>query len=284
MDKLSENTAKAFVWGSMLLVSGLFLSLLFYLFQQGFTGLSWNFLTAMPEDSGRGGGIASVLVSTTLILIVCLTVSLPIGMGTSILLAEYHNQDTAFERTVRRSLDMLAGTPSILFGLFGNIFFCITLGMGYSLLAGGFTLACMILPLFIRVYEEGLRTVPLSYRLASHALGLSKSRMLFSVILPETRSVFIAALVLSMGRSLAETAALLFTSGYVTRMPESLFDSGRSVSVHIYDLAMNIPGGEANASASALLLILFLFSLNRLTRFLIRQKNPQTFNTGLVWK
>ncbi len=204
-------------------------------------------------------------------MFVCLGVSLPIGIGTSLLLAEYTTSDTLFSAIIRRCLDILAGTPSILFGLFGNVFFCLTLKMGYSLLAGGFTLACMVLPLFIRVYEEGLRAYPQRYRHGAYALGLSKSRMIISLLLPATSHVFVAALILSIGRALAETAALLFTSGYVSRMPESLFDSGRAVSVHIYDLAMNIPGGEQYASATALLLIAALLFINGLTHFMLRR-------------
>jgi phosphate transport system permease protein len=123
----------------------------------------------------------------------------------------------------------------------------------------------MVLPLFIRVSEEGLRAVPQSYREAAAALALSRTTTLFRILLPAALPGLGVGLVLGIGRALAETAALIFTSGYVDRMPETLHDSGRSLSVHIYDLSMNVSGGDRNACASALVLINLLLALNALT-------------------
>jgi phosphate transport system permease protein len=120
----------------------------------------------------------------------------------------------------------------------------------------------MILPVFIRTTEEGLRSVPNNYRLAAAALGLSRSAALIHLLLPAATPALIAGLMLGIGRAGAETAALVFTSGYVDRMPESLFDSGRALSVHIYDLSMNVAGGDASADASALVLICLLLIIN----------------------
>lgn len=157
---------------------------------------------------------------------------------------------------------MLAGVPSIVFGLFGNAFFCRVLGLGFSILSGGLTLACMVLPLLIRATEEGFRSVPREYRTGAAALGLSRTRTLFSLLLPAAAPGLLVGLVLGIGRAVAETAALIFTSGYVDRWPESLLDSGRSLSIHIFDLSMNVPGGDANAYASALVLMGILLALN----------------------
>ena len=158
--------------------------------------------------------------------------------------------------------------PSIVFGLFGNVFFCQTLGLGFSILSGGLTLACMVLPIFIRSTEEGFRAVPNDYRLGAAALGLSRTATLFQLLLPAAVPGLIVGLVLGVGRALAETAALIFTSGYVDRIPESLLDSGRSLSIHIYDLSMNVPGGDGNAYATALVLVTLLLVINGLASIL----------------
>ena len=243
-------------------VAGAFLWLLSDLLRHGLGSLSWGFLVEEVVQSGRAGGIGPVLVSTLLILGVCLGAALPVGLGTAVLLAELSDAEGRFGRFVRRSLDVLAGVPSIVFGLFGNAFFCVTLGLGFSILSGGLTLACMVLPLFIREAEEGLRAVPRHYRLSAAALGFRRWRTLGSILLPAAMPGLLVGLVLAVGRALAETAALLFTSGYVARMPESLMDSGRSLSIHIYDLSMNVPGGEPNAYGSALVLVGLLLAIN----------------------
>lgn len=225
-----------------------------------------QFLTTSPERAGRGGGIGPILVSTGLILSVCISVALPISLGTAILLSEFLAEQNRFGRMVRRSLDVLAGVPSIVFGLFGNAFFCRFLGLRFSIAAGGLTLACMVLPLLIRSAEEGFRAVPESQRQAAAALGFSRWSTVFRIVLPQASQGIVAGLILGIGRALAETAALIFTSGYVDRMPRSLGDSGRSLSIHIYDLSMNVPGGNANAYASALVLVMCLVVINLCSR------------------
>jgi len=249
------------MWTVAALITGVFLWLLGDIVAQGASRLSWEFLTAPPRDAGRQGGLLPILASTALILLVCMAASLPLGVGTAILLAEYAG-DGPFARVVRRSLDVLAGVPSIVFGLFGNAFFSKTLGMGFSILSGGLTLACMVLPILIRATEEGLRSAPREYRLGAAALGLSRSTTLLRLLLPAAVPGLMVGFILGLGRAISETAALLFTSGYVDRMPESLFDSGRALTVHIYELSMNVPGGDRNAYGSALVLILLLFAIN----------------------
>lgn len=189
-------------------------------------------------------------------------VAIPLGVGTAILLTEFTSYHSLLGKLVRLSLDILAGVPSIVFGLFGNAFFCKTLGMGFSILSGGLTLACMVLPILIQSAQEGFRGVPHDYRCSSAALGLSRIATLWQLVLPAALPGLVVGLLLGLGRAFAETAALIFTSGYVDRMPESLWDSGRSISVHIYDLAMNVSGGESHAYASALVLVTFLLLIN----------------------
>ncbi|WP_184303252.1 phosphate ABC transporter permease PstA [Aporhodopirellula rubra] len=237
---------------------------------RGLAEVNFGFLIEDVQDAGRVGGIGPIILSTGLILLVCLVVAVPLSFGTAIALTERLDKESWFARNVRRSLDVLAGVPSIVFGLFGNAFFAIALGLGYSILSGGLTLACMVLPILIRTSEQAIRAVPAEYRYAAAALGMKRTTILFRVVLPVAMPALAAGVVLSIGRALAETAALIFTSGYVARTPESLLDSGRSLSVHIYDLAMNVPGGGSKAYATACVLVVLLLAINAATALLLR--------------
>ena len=245
--------------------------IIFEIVYNGLFQLSLDFIFSMPAKSGRQGGISSIIVSTTLILFICMSVCLPIGIGAAIFICEYCRDANRWAHFFKRILDVLAAVPSIVFGLFGNAFFCITLGMGYSLLAGGLTLACMVLPLMIRISEQSFSSVPSEYRRGAHALGISKSSSILKVLFPVALPGIIVGFVLSTGRAIAETAALLFTSGYVDRMPESLLDSGRTLSIHIYDLAMNVPGGNKNAYTTSLVLIFLVLLINLISSFVMRR-------------
>src|SRR3712207_2984904 len=156
----SEGIATLGIWAVVVLVSGALFWLLSDIFWHGIGQVSWQFLTTEPLNAGREGGIGPILVSTVLIIGVCMAVSIPLGVGTAILLAEFTSNESWLVRFVRLSLDALAGVPSIVFGLFGNAFFCKTWGLGFSILSGGLTLACMVLPILIRSTQEGFRAVP----------------------------------------------------------------------------------------------------------------------------
>lgn len=236
--------------------------LLYDLVGHGFERLSWDFLTTEPRSSGRAGGILPILVSTVSILFIAIAVALPLGLSTAILLVELLPADSRAARAVSLSLDVLAGVPSIVFGLFGNLLFSVWLGLGFSILSGGLTLACMALPILIRTTEAGLRMVPSEWRRGAAALGLSKATAITHILLPAAAPAIVAGIMLGIGRAAAETAALVFTSGYVDRMPSSILDSGRALAVHIFDLTMNVPGGERSAYASALVLVGLLIVIN----------------------
>lgn len=250
------------VWLAIALVVSVFFWLLTDIALHGIAKLNWSFLVDAPQNAGRDGGIGPILVSTLLILGVALLATIPLGLGTAVYLSEYTQRDSALARSIRMSLDVLAGVPSIVFGLFGNALFCIWLGLGFSILSGGLTLACMMLPIFIRLTESGLAAVSSEWRHGAAALGLSRAAALRQVLLPAAAPAITAGLMLSIGRALAETAALIFTSGYVDRMPDSLSDSGRALSVHIYDLSMNVTGGDQSAYGAALVLIVLLVMIN----------------------
>lgn len=257
-----ELCAASCLWAVALAVSGAFLWIVGDLLWHGLMRVDLDFLTRSPSRAGRAGGIAPMLVSTLLVLAVSLIAAVPLGLGSAVWLAEFTRRGGTRAAVVGRSLDVLAAVPSIVLGLFGNALFCNVLGLGYSILAGGLTLACMILPILIRSLEAGLRAVPDEYRLAAQALGISRTRAVIAILLPSAVPALVVGLVLGMGRAMAETAALLFTSGYVDRMPRSLMDSGRTLSIHIYDLSMNVAGGEPNAYATAVVLVGLLLVLN----------------------
>ena len=263
------------VWICAVLVMAIVGWLLADIAFRGMSHISVAFLTEEVTDAGRSGGIGPIILSTALILGVALAIAIPLSMATAIALTERIEQDTWFAQIVRRCLDVLAGVPSIVFGLFGNAFFAIFLGFGYSILSGGLTLACMVLPILVRTSEQAIVSVPSEYRFAAAALGLGRTATLFRVILPAAAPALVAGVLLGIGRALAETAALIFTSGYVTRRPSSLLDSGRSLSVHIYDMAMNVPGGSSQAYATACVLIGLLLGINVTTRLLLRAAGLQ---------
>jgi phosphate transport system permease protein len=260
--RLSNFLFTAIIWIAALVVACFFVWLMWDVVSQGLSKISWAFLTELPKRSGRDGGIAPMIISTLLILSVAIFVVVPLGVGCAIWLAEFTARKSRWGYVFAYVLDILAGVPSIVFGLFGYAFFCVFLGLGFSILSGGLTLACMMLPILIRTTEAALIAVPDDWRRAGAALGISRIQLLRKVLLPYAAPAISAGLLLAIGRAIAETAALIFTSGYVDRMPSSLMDSGRALAVHIYDLSMNVLGGDKAAYGTALVLIGLLVVIN----------------------
>lgn len=245
-----------------LLSFALFAWLLWDLVRLGLPRLSWEFLTAEVADSGRSGGIGPLLVSTFYILVCCLALAIPLGTGCALWLSEFVRRGSALARVVTGGVDLLASVPSIVFGLFGMVFFAQTLGLGFSILSGGLTLACMILPILVRTTLTALESLPADLRPAAAGLGITKTTATAKILLPAALPGIVVGITLGIGRALSETAALLFTSGYATRWPESLSDSGRALSVHIYDLALNVANGGPMASSTALVLLALILVVN----------------------
>ena len=246
-DNLLRAVCAVCAWG----VGVLLLVLVAQVARSGAAELSWSLLVELPRDAGRGGGMASVLVSTFVVLGVAVVAAVPVGLGTAVWLAEFPGRAAGL---VRGSLDVLATVPSIVLGLFGMAFFSELLGLDWSLASGGLTVAVMILPLFARLAEEALRAVPQELRQTGAALGLDRTQLLLPIVLPGALPGLCAALVLSIGRVLAESAALMFTAGTSLRMPLGLGDPGRVLALHVYTLAVDVPGGQARSAAAALLL------------------------------
>ncbi len=217
--------------------------------------LGWHLLWQAPARAGRAGGLSSILVATGAIVAIGLLLAAPLGIAAAVALSEARSR---WADVVRTSLDLLAGAPSIVLGLVGLLLFGDLLGLGYSLATGGLTLALMVLPLVIRFAEVGIRSAPAEQRAAAAALALSRWTTLRRIVLPAALPSLAAAITLSIGRALAETAALVFTAGGSDRMPTSWADPGRTLAVHIYDVALNVAGGDASAAAAAVVLLAIL--------------------------
>lgn len=218
-------------------------------------GNLWRFLSSVSEHGGREGGIGPMIVATLAVLALALALAVPVGVLVAIALAEWVPGNSAVGRAASIALDMTAALPSVVVGLFGLTFFCEILGLGWSLLSGGLTLATMILPLFVRVAQAGLLAVPARFRLAGAALGLPPGVVILRIVVPAAIPALAAGLLLAAGRVLAESAALLFTAGGSAKMPGSVFDSGRVLALHIFHLIMEVPGGEGRACATAIVLV-----------------------------
>jgi len=200
------------------------------------------------------------IVTTVLMTVVALFLAVPLGIGSAVYLVEYAKRGNKIVELIRITTETLAGIPSIVYGLFGMLFFVTYLGWGYSILAGAATLAIMILPLVMRTTEEALKAVPDTYREVSYGLGAGHIRTIFCVVLPAAVPGIMAGVILSIGRIVGETAALIYTAGSVAHMPGDLLASGRTLAVHMYALSSEgFHTHEAYATAVVLLLVvLFL--------------------------
>ncbi len=231
-----------------------------FVLSKGLPGINWEFLFSAPKDMGRAGGIFPTLVGTVLLPLMAIAIALPLGVGTAVYLTEY-TRETRLTQVLRFGTDCLAGIPSILFGLFGFIFFVVMLKMGWCLLSGGLTLAIMVLPTIIRTSEEAIRAVPNSYREVSFSLGATRWETVLKVVLPNALPGIVTGVMLGIGRSIGETAAVIFTAGSALRMPASAFDSVRTMSVHFYILAREGISNE-KAYATAAVLIISVLAVN----------------------
>jgi phosphate transport system permease protein len=226
----------------------------------GLRHVTWAFLTQPILDMGRSGGILPAIVGTFMMVFVAIGVAAPLGIASAVYLAEY-TRESRVTQTIRFGINCLAGVPSIIFGLFGYILFVETLGLGWSVLSGGLSLAAMILPTIIRTAEEALRSVPRPYRDVAASLGGTRWQVVWRSVLPYALPGILTGVILGIGRSIEETAVVIFTAGSAVQMPQSLFDSARSMAVHFYILAREGISNE-NAYATASVLIVTILAIN----------------------
>lgn len=247
-------------------VMGLVLLILFviigYILMKGIPALSWDFITQYPTNGGRSGGIMPAIVGSLELIAGTAAIALPLGILTGIYLGEYA-KDTKFNRILRETIDILNGTPSVVFGLFGLTFFVVYLDFGYSLIAGWLALAFMILPVIVRTTEEALRSVPNELREASRAMGATKWQTTYKVILPAAFGPTITGAILAIGRAAGETAPIMFTAvaAYKPVLAESIFDSVMALPYHLYHLAAEVPGTESIQYGTATVLLIIVLAL-----------------------
>jgi phosphate transport system permease protein len=259
--RYTQVLAVAILGAATALTVTVLILIIVFVLSKGLPGISLEFLFSAPKDMGRAGGILPTLVGTVLLPLMAIAIALPLGVGTSVYLTEY-SRETPMTRVLRFGTDCLAGIPSILFGLFGFIFFVVMLKMGWCLMSGGLTLAIMVLPTIIRTSEEAIRAVPNAYREVSFSLGATRWETVVKVVLPNALPGIVTGVMLSIGRSIGETAAVIFTAGSSLRMPASAFDSVRTMSVHFYILAREgISNEKAYATAAVLIISVLLVNM-----------------------
>ncbi len=244
------------------------LVILGYVLFKGVPNLSWDLFSF--NYTSENVSLMPALINTLAMTVISLFIAAPIGIFSAIYLAEYAKRGNKLVKVVAVTAETLSGIPSIVYGLFGLLFFVSALKWSFSLLAGAFTLAIMNLPLIMRTTEEALRAVPDAYREGSYGLGAGKLRTVFKVVLPVAVPGILAGIILSVGRVAGETAALIYTAGTVPQIASSLFQSGRTLSVHMYVLSSEgLHVDEAYATAAVLVVVVLL--INRLSAYVAKK-------------
>ncbi|GAA0085456.1 phosphate ABC transporter permease PstA [Clostridium sp. MB05] len=259
MRKLKENILKGLLWISAGLTVGILICILGFIFIKGYKHISIDFLTKNYSASGNGG-ILPMIVATLYTVFISIIVATPIGVLAAIHLTEYAKQGKMV-KLIRFATESLSGIPSIVYGLFGSIFFVVTLKFGYSLLAGSLTVSIIILPVIIRTTEEALKAVPSSYKEASLGLGATRFQTLYKVVVPSAIPGILVGVILSVGRVVGESAAILLTAGTVAKMPKGIMSSARTLTVQSY-LVTQEAGDIEQAAAVGIVLIVIILVLN----------------------
>jgi len=266
---LTQSIARVLIWTAALSTIAVMVLILFQILSEGLPVLHLRFFLDSPKNMGREGGILSTIIGTFALTIVAVLVATPLGVGTAIFLREY-TRESRISRIIRFGTDCLAGVPSIIFGLFGFVFFVIFLNMGWSILSGGLTLAAMILPTIICTAEEAIKTIPYTYREVSFSLGGTRWQTVTRTILPNALPGIFTGVILSVGRSIGETAAVILTAGSSLIMPTSLFSPIRTMSIHFYILAREGISMEMAYGTGAALILLVLL-VNTIANWLLNR-------------
>jgi phosphate transport system permease protein len=231
---------------------------------QGIGAVDWEFLTQMPRDGMKAGGIFPAIIGTLLLTLGTALAAIPVGVGGAIYLAEYA-RDTWLTRAIRLAIINLAGIPSVVYGLFGLGLFVLFLQFGTSILAGSLTLAIMTLPIIISAAEEALRAVPTEFRTVSASLGGTRWQGIRHVVLPQALPGIITGVILGLLRAAGETAPILFTVAafFLPRLPGSLFDQTMALPYHLYVISTQVPGMPLEIQyGTALVLLVLVLSMN----------------------
>jgi len=256
--KNAQKVMKGIFWSAGIITILILLVIASYIFVEGLPVINLEFLFSEPIRSGREGGIFPMIISTIYVALVAVLVAAPLGIGAAVYLAEYASSKSKVVKVITFGVETLASIPSIVFGLFGYIFFVIFLDFGWSVLSGGLTLALMALPIIIRASEVSIEAVPRSYRDGSFALGATKWQTTYGVVLPAAIPGITTGVILGMADAIAETAAIILTVGAATRIPVSIFDPARPLSLHLFILASEGIAMEKAFGTAAVLMILIL--------------------------
>lgn len=222
------------------------------------------------EYTSENVSVVPAMINTVIMAVISLVFAIPFGIGSAIYLVEYAKKGNKLVKVIRVTAETLTGIPSIVYGLFGMLFFVTALHWRFSILAGACTLAIMVLPVILRTTEEALMAVPDSFREGSFGLGAGKLRTIFKIILPSAVPGILSGVILSIGRIVGETAALMYTAGTVAAIPSSVFSSGRTLAVHMYVLASEGLHVE-QAYATAVVLLVLVILINALSSFLAKK-------------
>jgi phosphate transport system permease protein len=236
---------------------------IFYIFRSQAGFLNWSFLTNVQT------GILPMIVTTLYVVLVSIAIALPVGIFTAIFLNEY-STNSPMIRLLRLAIETLAGIPSIIYGLFGLLVFCRLMNFGQSIVAGSLTLSIMILPVIIRTTEESLKSIPDTFRECSLALGATKFQTIFHVVLPSALPGIVTSVILAIGRVVGESAPVLLTVGLSKNLPRSIFESGRTLTIHLYYLTNEAvrPEDFGIAFATAAVLVVLVVIINTATKII----------------
>ena len=268
MRKIKDNFLSFLLYLSSFVTVGLLVLIVGFIFVNGIKGINLSYIFSDYSASGDGG-ILPMIVSTVYMVLIAIAIATPIGILSAIYLHEYAKKGKIVE-IIRFATECLAGIPSIIYGLFGGIFFVVTLKMQYSIIAGALTVAIIILPVIIRTTEEALKTVPNEFREGSLAMGATKFQTLYKVIIPSALPGILSGVILSIGRVIGESAAVLLTAGTVASMPTSIFDSARTLTVHSYLLTKEM-GDISGAASVGVVLIVIVLILNTSTKLIAKK-------------
>ncbi|NEU04014.1 phosphate ABC transporter permease PstA [Clostridium senegalense] len=268
MRKIKGFFLNSLLWLSAILTVIILGVILIFIFTKGIGVINFKLLFSNYSSDGQGG-LLPMIITTLYTVGLSLLVGVPIGILSAIYLQEYAKQGIIV-KFIRFSTEVLAGIPSIIYGLFGSIFFVTILKMGYSILAASLTLAIIILPVIIRTTEESLKTVPSFYKEGSLALGATKFQTLYKVVLPAAMPGILSGVILSIGRIIGESAAILLTAGTAVAIPENIMSSARTLTVHAY-LVTKEQGDIGLAAAIGIVLIVMVLVLNLLSQFIVKR-------------
>ena len=266
--KLQAKLYRAAVYAGAAFSVGVLVLIVGYILIKGIPHLSPELFAW--EYNSRNVSMTPAIINTLLMTLLSLLVCVPLGIGAAIWLTEYAPRGSRLVKLVRMTAETLSGIPSIIYGLFGSLFFVVAMGMGLSLLSGALTLSIMVLPTIMRTTEEALLAVPDSYREGSFGLGAGRLRTTFKVVLPSAVPGILSGVILAIGRIVGETAALIYTAGTVAKVPGSLLDSTRTLAVHMYTISTE--GLYIDQSyATAVVLLVMVLLINSLSALSARK-------------